>query len=224
MSPLVIHKMGILRKKSRSPLGGHLNSNFGGRRRPRKRAIFGAVLIVLLPYIGSSLAASVTINGSHGSGSAIEFAQGIQSTIVCDDTIATSLNSSYSATGAQFNVTTITLIGVNTTDSQTATTSNQGCGNKALTLSIYTTVSSTTSIATIGSDSSTAVTFTVPTSYTGTSTQVVTVTGTTASTGITATGQLTSSGVATSGQFVLTLPAGITINASQVSKVALQTS
>ena len=212
------------RRRRKSPLDNHLHSNFGGAKpRVRKRAIFGVILIVLLPYIGSSLAASVTINGAHGSGSAIEFAQGVQSTIVCDSTIATQLNSSYSPTGGQFNVTTITLIGVNTTDSQTATTSDQGCGNKQLSLSLYTTVNASTSIATIGSDGSTVVTFTVPTSYTGTSTQAVTVSGTTGSTGITATGQLTSSGNAATGQFVFTLPAGVTVNASQVSRVAIQT-
>jgi hypothetical protein len=209
--------MGILRKKSRSPLGGHLNTNFGGRRRPRKRAIFGAILIVLLPYIGSSLAASVTITGRNAGG-AVEFAQGIQSTVVCDSSLITSLDSSYYVSGDYFKVETITVSDINTVDSQTATTSNAGCGNKKLTLTVYTTTGGVTALAPFGNSGATQVTFTVPTS--GTS---VTVDTSTVNTGITATASITANvGVITLS--LLSVSSSYYVNASNVSKIGIETS
>jgi hypothetical protein len=210
--------MGILRKKSRSPLGGHLNTNFGGRRRPRRRAIFGAILLVLLPYIGSSLAASVTITGRNAGG-AVEFAQGIQSTVACDTSILTALDSSYYPTGDYFKVETITVSDINTIDSQTATTSNAGCGNKKFTLTVYTTTGGVTSLAPIGNTGATQVTFTIPTS--GTSVAVDT---STVNTGITATatGAGTSTGVITLS--LLSVSSSYYVNAGNVSKIGIETS
>jgi hypothetical protein len=84
----------ILRRKVRgTPLGTTLPD--GGDAAPTKsggKSIFiGALLILLIPYIGSSLAASITISGRSGGG-AVEFAQGSQVTVVCDTEIITSLD------------------------------------------------------------------------------------------------------------------------------------
>jgi hypothetical protein len=210
--------MGLGKRKSSSPLGRHLNNKFGGKKRfGKKRAIFGAVMIVLVPYIGTSLAASVAINGRGGSGAAIEFAQGSQTTIVCDSTITTELDSSYSISDNYFKVDTITLSGVNTTSAPTASASDSGCGGKKLTITVYKTVvatTTTTSLATIGNSSATSVTFTVPTS-----TSSITPEG---STGITASATIAS---ATTGIIVLTLPSLTPpLNASEVSRVGIETS
>jgi hypothetical protein len=203
------------KRKASTTLTRHLDSNFGGaKRRGKKRALFGTALIVLVPYIGTSLAASVTINGRGGSGAAIEFAQGSQTTIVCDETITTELDSSYSIADSYFKVDTITLSGVDTTSAPTSSSSNAGCGGKKLTITVYKTVSSTTSLATIGNSSATSVTFTVPTSAGS-----ITPDG---STGITASATIAS---ATTGVIVLTLPSLTPpLNASEVSRVGIETS
>ena len=78
------------KKRSRSPLGELVNGEIGGVSY-KKRAVVGALLILLIPYIGSSLAATITING-RSAGGAVEFAQGSQVTVVCDSTILTSLD------------------------------------------------------------------------------------------------------------------------------------
>ena len=206
--------MGILRKRSRSPLGGHLNTNFGGRRRPRRRAIFGAILIVLLPYIGSSLAASVSITGRNAGG-AIEFGQGSQVSVVCDTSLITSLDSSYYQSGSIFKIETITVSDINTIDSQTATTSNAGCGNKKLKLLMYTTGGS---LIAFGNNGATSVTFTVPTATTSS----VTV-DTTTVTSVTGTATVTANvGVVTLS--LLSVPSQYYIDASTVGRIGIETS
>jgi hypothetical protein len=206
--------MGLGKRKSTSPLGRHLNNKFARKKRfGKKGASFGLVMIVLVSYIGTSLAASVTINGRGGNGAAIEFAQGSQTTIVCDSSITTELDSSYSISDDYFKVDTITLSGVDTRSAPTANASNSGCGGKKLTITVYKTVSSTTSLATIGNSSATAVTFTVPTS-----TRSITPDG---STGITAQATIESE----TGVIVLTLPSLTPpLNASDVSRVGIETS
>jgi hypothetical protein len=203
--------MSLKKRKSSSPLGQHLNSKFAGRRRfGKKRAIFGAVMILAIPYLGSTLAASITISGANNS-SAIEFAQGSQVTVACDTSIATALDSSFYSSGSYFKVDTITLSDVNVTAALSSTTSNQGCGNKNLTLTVYTAAG----IATIGSNSGTQVTFAVPTS--GTS---LTVSTSPVNTGINGAIAITSG----TGVITLTLPAGINLNASDVTRVGIETS
>jgi hypothetical protein len=203
--------MAFKKRKSSSPLGRHLNTRFAGKKRiGKKRAIFGAAIIVLVPYIGTSLAASVAISGANNS-TAIEFAQGSQVTVACDTSIATALDSSFYSSGPYFKVDTITLSDVNVTAALSSTTSNQGCGNKNFTLTVYTAAG----LATIGSNSGTQVTFAVPTS--GTS---VTVSTSPVNTGITAAIAITSG----TGVITLTLPAGINLNASDVTRVGIETS
>ena len=76
----------------------------------RSKFIFGAVILLALPLIATTLAASITIN----SGSTVQFGQGVIQATTCDSAITISANSSFTnASGAgSFNVDTVTLSGV----------------------------------------------------------------------------------------------------------------
>lgn len=201
----------MLRKKVGSPLTDHLGPSFGGGKKKNKRILIGAALILLVPYFGSTLAATVTINGASGAG-AIEFGQGSQITVVCDSTIKTSIDEEWYATGSIFRVKTITLSGINNTAAPNATTDNAGCGNKALTLKIY----ATNTIIDIGTTAGeNAAVFTVPAA--GVTSGSVSVTG--------ATGMTAASTVGASETSVtLTLSASLNIDATSITRVVLESS
>ena len=101
------------RKVRGTPLGTTLPD--GSDATPTKsggKSIFiGALLILLIPYIGSSLAASITISGRSGGG-AVEFAQGSQVTVVCDTEIITSLDEEWYDAGVIFRVSKIRITGI----------------------------------------------------------------------------------------------------------------
>jgi hypothetical protein len=65
-----------------SPLSGRVNSRFGGSGRYKSKLIAGAAVIALVPFLLSTFAASVTV----GTGS-LEFGQGSQQALACDDTV-----------------------------------------------------------------------------------------------------------------------------------------
>jgi len=201
----------MIGKKRKSPLANRIGSTFGGGKPKRKKALIGVALLLVLPYFGSTLAASVTINGTSGSGG-IEFGQGSQVTVVCDSTIKTSIDEEWYATSSIFRVKTITLTGINNASALNATTDNQGCGGKALTLKLY----ATNTIVDIGTTAGeNSATFTIPVANAGAGTPSIT-----GATGLTA----TSNGGASESSIVLTISNSLNINATTITRVALESS
>ena len=202
------------KKRSRSPLGELVNGEIGGVSY-KKRAVVGALLILLIPYIGSSLAATITING-RSAGGAVEFAQGSQVTVVCDSTILTSLDQQWYETTTVFRVATINVTGILNTDSQTATTNNAGCGGKTMTVKLF--ASGTQQRLGTASTSENSVSFTVP--VTGAvDSATLTVSG---ATGVTAASTNSSSNT----NIAITIPMNTNtiINATTVDRIAIETS
>ena len=199
----------MLRKKVGSPLTDHLGSHFGGHKQKKKRVIIGAALLLLVPYLGSTLAASVTISGT-GTATAIEFGQGNQVAITCDTTITTTINESWYSTDTIFAVNTIVLSGVNVATALATTANDGGCGGKLMTIRLYSGAAGSATPTIIGNNSATSVQFTVPTA-----TGAITVSG---SDGISGTATVTTN-VAT---LTLTLPAGL-VNAANITRVSIET-
>jgi hypothetical protein len=200
----------MIGRKPKSPLTNHFGEKFGGSKPKRKRVFIGAALLLAVPYIGSTLAASVTITGSGGN-TAIEFGQGNQVAITCDTTITSTINEGWYATGNTFTVSSIVLTGINVASAIATTANDGGCGNKLMTVKLYSGASGSATPSIIGSGSATSVTFTVPTS--GTS---VTVAG---STGIQGSASISGS----VGQITLTLPSGINLSAADITRVSIET-
>jgi hypothetical protein len=146
------------RKKVSSPLTDHLGPNFGGQRQRKKRVFIGAALLLLVPYIGSTLAATVTISGTGGT-TAIEFGQGSQVAITCDTTITSEINEAWYATSSIFRVDTVVLSEVDVRSATSATSSDQGCGDKDMTLKLFTGSAGSETAAEIGASSASSVTF-----------------------------------------------------------------
>lgn len=202
------------KKRSRSPLGELVNGEIGGVNY-KKRAVVGALLILLIPYIGSSLAATITISG-RSAGGAVEFAQGSQVTVVCDSTILTSLDEQWYETTTVFRVATINVTGILNTDSQTATTNNAGCGGKTMTVKLF--ASGTQQRLGTASTSENSVSFTVP--VTGAvDSATLTVSG---ATGVTAASTNSTSNT----NIAITIPMNTNtiINATTVDRIAIETS
>lgn len=115
----------------------------------RSKFIFGAVILLALPLIATTLAASITIN----SGSTVQFGQGVIQAATCDDAITISANSSFTnASGAgSFNVDTVTLSGI-----------ANACSTKTFTIRAYDTTTATPLTLNSGGTPTTAFVF-VPT-------------------------------------------------------------
>ena len=115
----------------------------------RSKFIFGAVILLALPLIATTLAASITIN----SGSTVQFGQGVIQAATCDDAITISANSSFTnASGAgSFNVDTVTLSGV-----------ANACSGNTFTIRAYDTTTATPLTLNSGGTPTTAFVF-VPT-------------------------------------------------------------
>ena len=201
------------KRRSRSPLG-ELASEISGKYIFKRRAVVGALLILFIPYIGSSLAATITISG-RSAGGAVEFAQGSQVTVVCDTTILTSLDEQWYETTTVFRVATINVTGILNTDSQTATTNNAGCGGKTMTVKLF--ASGTQQRLGTSASTETFVSFTVPTSAGAVST--------TGATGVTAVATVSGS-PATNTDIAITIPmnSATIINATTVDRIAIETS
>jgi hypothetical protein len=172
----------------------------------------GAVFLLAIPLVATSLASQVTISGNASNG-AIEFGQGNQVTVACDTSIQTSVGEIWSSSQTNFIVDTITLSGFNNQSNLSATTSNQGCGGKTLKVSLFNTSNVQTPI---GSDNSTIVSFVVPTS----DGSLGTITGNGGgSNGVTG----TISGSGTNSTVVMTIPASsVNLLATNVGRVALE--
>ena len=201
------------KRRSRSPLG-ELAPEISEKFIFKRRAVVGALLILFIPYIGSSLAATITISG-RSAGGAVEFAQGSQVTVVCDTTILTSLDEQWYETTTVFRVATINVTGILNTDSQTATTNNAGCGGKTMTVKLF--ASGTQQRLGTSASTETFVSFTVPTSAGAVST--------TGATGVTVVATVSGS-PATNTDIAITIPmnSATIINATTVDRIAIETS
>ena len=191
----------MIARKPKSPLTNHFGENFGGGKPKRKRVFIGAALLLIVPYIGSTLAASVTIN----SGVATEFGQGSQPTIACDQSVNTAISQTWYQTSTYFRVSTISLTNLNNASSSTL---DGGCGGKKIKLQL---LNSSGTALTIGTSSSTSVTITIPISNYDISD--ATLNGNTAA--------LTNSG--TTSTVTITIPSTTAINAGDVHRITLET-
>ena len=101
------------------------NHREGKKRETRNLKIaLGVAALILIPTIGSTLAATVTIGTSH----TLEFAQGITSTTACDSTIKLQPVSSLNGSGVFI----ISSIEISTLNNDTG----GGCAGKYLTLKV----------------------------------------------------------------------------------------
>ena len=111
------------------------------------KMVFGAAVLLALPLIGTTLAASITINSN--SSNTIQFGQGVVQATACDQDVTVAATTSFAnASGAgSFNVDTITLSGI-----------SADCASKTFLVRAYDTTTATPS--TIASSSpTTALTF-----------------------------------------------------------------
>ena len=200
------------KRRSRSPLG-ELASEISEKYIFKRRAVVGALLILFIPYIGSSLAATITISG-RSAGGAVEFAQGSQVTVVCDTTILTSLDEQWYETTTVFRVATINVTGILNTDSQTATTNNAGCGGKTMTVKLF--ASGTQQRLGTSASTETFVSFTVPTSAGAVST--------TGATGVTVMATVSDSPQNIDIAITIPMDSATIINATTVDRIAIETS
>ena len=150
-----------------SPLDRRVKASFGGVRiRLRRRVMIGIAMLLGGPIITTSLAASLTINGTGNT--AIEFGQGSQVAVGCDLTINTAITEVWDTATTRFKVESIVLTNLNTIRAETSTVvNNQGCGGKAMRISL---IDTATTVMTIGNVDRSAVTLIVPTIAIGDST------------------------------------------------------
>lgn len=143
-----------------SPLDRRVKASFGGVRiRLRRRVLIGMAMLLGGPIITTSLAASLTINGTGNV--AIEFGQGSQVAVGCDLTINTAITEVWDTATTRFKVESIVLSNLDNRAADTTTVvNNLGCGNKAIKISL---IDTATSVATIGNVANSSVTLIVPT-------------------------------------------------------------
>jgi hypothetical protein len=110
------------------------------------------------PILSTSFAATLTINGTGNV--AVEFGQGSQVAIGCDTTINTAITEVWDTATTRFKIQAIVLTNLDNRAADTSTlVNNQGCGGKAIKISL---VDTATSIMTIGNVDSSAVSFVLP--------------------------------------------------------------
>ena len=143
-----------------SPLDKRVKARFGGVRiRLRRRVIIGLAMLLGGPVISTSLAATLTINGTGNV--AIEFGQGSQIAVGCDTTINTAITEVWDTATTRFKVESIVLSSLDNRAADTSTiVNNMGCGNKAIKISL---IDTATRVMTIGNVDSSSVTLIVPT-------------------------------------------------------------
>ena len=116
------------------------------------KSLAGLATVAAVAVLGSTLAANISL----GSGSALEFGQGVQTTAACDSSITLSPKVTFvnNLTNPQFYLSTISFSDVDTRTSGSSTVSGgTGCAGKTLTLNAYGDTSATPlSIATVSSN------------------------------------------------------------------------
>jgi hypothetical protein len=117
------------------------------KRNRSPKVILGAVLLLLIPAVGSTLAANITVNTN----STVQFGQGVTATAACDTAMTVTPIASYN--GTSFDLETITVSALDTTTG--------GCGGKTLTLMVY---NNTTAQSVSTGSPATQIGFTLPSS------------------------------------------------------------
>jgi hypothetical protein len=142
-----------------SPLDKRVTARFGGVRiRMRRRVLVGLAMLLGGPIVSMSLAATLTINGTGNA--AVEFGQGSQVAVGCDTTINTAITEVWDTPTVRFKVESIVLTNLDNRRADTATiVNNQGCGNKAIRISL---IDTGTAVMTIGNVARSSVTLIVP--------------------------------------------------------------
>jgi hypothetical protein len=100
------------------------------------KSLAGLATVAAVAVLGSTLAANISL----GSGSSLEFGQGVQVTAACDNAITLSPKVKFvnDATSPQFYMSTISFSDVDTrTANSTLTSGGTGCAGKTLTLNAY---------------------------------------------------------------------------------------
>lgn len=147
-----------------SPLDRRVTARFGGVRiRMRRRVLIGLAMLLGGPVISTSLAATLTINGTGNT--AVEFGQGSQVAIGCDTTINTAISEVWDSATTRFKIESIVLTNLDTRQTDTTTiVNNQGCGGKAIKISL---IDTATTVMTIGTVATSPVTIVLPASGQG---------------------------------------------------------
>ena len=121
------------------------------------KSLAGLATVAAVAVLGSTLAANISL----GSGSALEFGQGVQTTSACDDSITLSPKVTFvnSASNPQFMLSTVSFSDVDTrTAASTLTSGGTGCAGKTLQLNAYGDTSATPlQIATVGGSTAASV-------------------------------------------------------------------
>lgn len=97
------------------------------KKKSRKGIFIGVAILALVPVVGSTYAASITVNSGG-----IEFGQGTSAVTACDSTINTALESTWDNSGSKFLVSKVTLSDVNTATKA----SGVGCNGETLTVKL----------------------------------------------------------------------------------------
>ena len=132
-------------------------------KKSKLKAFAGLATIAAVAVLGSTLAANISL----GSGSTLEFGQGVQVTSACDDVITLTPKTNFvNGTSPSFMLSTVGFTGVDATSTTT-------CQGKTLTLNAYGDTGITpVQLATVGSSALTTatigITSTTPTSAAGT--------------------------------------------------------
>ena len=185
-----------MRRNIGSPLAGRVSSNFGGSVNHRTKKIIAGLLIATIgPLVATTLAASVSV----GSGN-LEFGQGSQAAVACDNAITSAITETWYQTSTIFRVATIVLTGLDTT----------ACTGKSLKISL---LGTSGTALTVGTSSATSITVAL------TNTLGAQSGGTLA--GNTASLLLTTS---TANTLTVTIDSGINLDAATVYRIALETS
>lgn len=198
----------LFRSKRKSPLSSRIGSRFGGGRKKRKKIVAGVALLLFIPYIGSTLAATVTLNSDK----ALEFGQGALSAIACDTDIRTAISETWYNSGPYFRVSTIALTNLNNTDNTSSPSQNSGCGNKKLKIQL---LDSNGDPLTIGTSSTKSVMIKVPTSNTlsiSNEQDATVLNGNTAA--------LSNSGATST--LTITIPSSTPVNAGNLSRIVIE--
>jgi predicted RecA/RadA family phage recombinase len=115
------------------------------------KVLLGISALIAVPVIGTTLAASISIN----SGTAVQFGQGIATAAACDSSILVTPNASFIEADDAFKLGTVTISNLDATE----------CASKTLRFRFYPTTAGTDSALTVSSGGTTdAIIFTMPAS------------------------------------------------------------
>jgi hypothetical protein len=100
------------------------------RHRRTRKVIFAAAAVVSISFIGGTFASAITVSSGD-----IEFGQGSAAASACDPLVSIGINSDYSQVAGYFDVTSLSLSDLDTTDNTDV--SGLGCMGKTLTIRAF---------------------------------------------------------------------------------------